>query len=61
MREINKAVSLGGDSDTLACITGAIAQAYYGHISQEIETQARQRLPDELLAVVDEFDRRYGL
>jgi ADP-ribosylglycohydrolase len=29
---IRKAISLGGDSDTLACITGAIAQAYYKEI-----------------------------
>src|SRR5207253_5437992 len=32
---VRKAVSLGGDSDTLACITGGIAQAFYGSRSEE--------------------------
>ena len=27
---IRNAVSLGGDTDTIACITGSIAEAYYG-------------------------------
>jgi ADP-ribosylglycohydrolase len=30
------AVSLGGDSDTLTCITGGIAEAFYDHIPEEI-------------------------
>ena len=30
---IRNAISLGGDSDTLACITGGIAEAYYKDIS----------------------------
>ena len=29
---VRKAVSLGGDADTLACITGSIAEAYYGQV-----------------------------
>ena len=56
---VRKAVSLGGDSDTLACITGAIAQAYYKHIPAEIITQVRRRLPEELLNIVDEFQATY--
>ena len=35
---IRKAISLGGDSDTLACITGGIAQAFYREIPKEICT-----------------------
>ena len=33
---IRNAISLGGDSDTLACITGAIAEAYYGPVGREV-------------------------
>ncbi len=42
---IRLAVSLGGDSDTLACITGGIAQAYYKEIPDEIIEEMRMRLP----------------
>ena len=52
---IRKAISIGGDSDTLACITGAIAQAYYKNIPLEIATEACKRLHPELLKVVDQF------
>lgn len=58
---IRKAVSLGGDSDTLACMAGAIAQAYYGEVPYKIEEKARSMLPSELLTVVDEFNRFAGL
>lgn len=51
------AVSLGGDSDTLACMTGAIAGACYG-VPQPIVEKARTLLPDDILALVDEFDDR---
>jgi ADP-ribosylglycohydrolase len=57
---VRKAVSLGGDSDTLACIAGAIAHAFYGHIPEEIVLNVRARLPQELLGVVDRFQRRYS-
>jgi len=56
---VRKAVSLGGDADTLACMTGGIAQAYYKVIPDNIITEARRRLPDDLLAVVDEFEARF--
>lgn len=49
------AVSLGGDSDTLACITGGIAEAYYQHIPDTILRQAAEKLPAELLRVIDYF------
>ena len=52
---IRNAVSLGGDSDTLACITGGIAEAYYGAIPTEIEQKAMSYLDDRLMVVVDEF------
>ncbi|NIP25913.1 MAG: ADP-ribosylglycohydrolase family protein [Phycisphaerae bacterium] len=56
---IRLAVSLGGDSDTLACITGAIAQAYYGKIPNHIITEVRNILPAELLEIVNNFTSRY--
>ena len=56
---VRKAVSLGGDADTLACMTGGIAQAYYKVIPESIIAEARGRLPGDLLAIVDEFDARF--
>lgn len=42
---MRKAVSMGGDSDTLACITGGIAEAYYKKIPEEIKTTVWSKLP----------------
>ena len=56
---IRNAVSLGGDSDTLACIAGAIAEPLYG-IPGWIAKEARARLDERLLAVVDRFQDRFG-
>lgn len=46
---IRLAVSLGGDSDTLACITGAIAEAYYKVIPDWIKQEAYKRLPERFI------------
>ena len=58
---IRKAVTLGGDSDTIACITGGIAQAFYGRVPEHIEKEAKKRLDSPLLRIVDEFNTRFGL
>jgi ADP-ribosylglycohydrolase len=58
---IRKAVSLGGDSDTMACIAGGIAQAYYGEIPEDIVMEVRRRLPEEFVRIIDAFNERYGL
>ena len=58
---IRKVISLGGDSDTLACITGGIAQAFYKEIPDFILENVRSRLTDDLLEIVDAFNLRYGL
>lgn len=42
---MRKAVSMGGDSDTLACITGGIAEAYYKDIPEEIRRTVWSKLP----------------
>ena len=46
------AVSLGGDSDTLACITGSIAEAFYG-MPQELRNETLKRLPEEMRAAYE--------
>lgn len=56
---IRKAISLGGDTDTIACITGGIAQAYYKAIPKFIVQKAREILTPELLNIVDLFNERY--
>ena len=57
---VRNAVSLGGDSDTLACIAGAVAEAHYGSVPEEIEAKVRELVPASMLAVVDTFMGRYG-
>ena len=52
---IRTAVSLGGDCDTLTCIAGGIAEAYYG-IPDKIIEECRKRLPEDMLAVIDKFE-----
>jgi ADP-ribosylglycohydrolase len=58
---VRKAVSLGGDADTMACIAGGVAQAYYAAIPESIVRAVRMRLPEELLEVIDRFDACYGV
>lgn len=54
---IRLAVSLGGDSDTLACITGGIAQAFYNEISEWIISKKESRLPRKLWGVIYNVER----
>ena len=49
---IRKAVSMGGDSDTLACITGGIAEAYYKGIPNHIAASVWSLLPESLREIV---------
>jgi len=58
---IRKGISLGGDSDTIACIAGGIAQAFYKYVPEEIVSKVRQRLPDEFLSILDSFNSKYHL
>ena len=51
---IRTAVSLGGDCDTLTCIAGGIAEAFYG-IPDQIIKECRKRLPEDMRAVCDRF------
>ena len=55
---IRNAISIGGDSDTLAAITGAIAEAYYG-IPTEIRKHALTFLDERLLKILNDFESAY--
>lgn len=57
---IRKTISLGGDADTLAAITGAVAEAFYGGVPEEIAREVRQRLPQVFWRVVEDFSARYA-
>lgn len=50
---VRLAVSLGGDSDTLACITGGIAQAFYDEIPNHIVERMQSLLPREFWQIMD--------
>ena len=51
---LRNAVSLGGDSDTLACITGGIAEAFYG-MPPELQQETLKRLPEEMQETYELF------
>jgi len=55
---IRNAISIGGDSDTLAAITGGIAEAYYG-IPTEIRKHALTFLDERLLKILVQFENKY--
>ena len=58
---IRTAVSLGGDCDTLTCIAGSMAEGFYG-VPEELKQECRERLPQELLDVLQRFDaQKHGM
>ena len=56
---IRNAISIGGDSDTIAAITGGVAEAYYG-IPLDIREKAFSFLDDELTTIVLNFESKFG-
>jgi len=58
---IRNAVSLGGDSDTQACIAGGIAEAFYGGVPREIRAAVDAHLTPDLREVVDALHRKYAI
>ncbi len=56
---IRSAISIGGDSDTIACMTGSISAAYYGSVPCHIDRQVRDRLDDRLNGIVESFEQRF--
>ena len=56
---LRTAVSLGGDCDTLTCISAAIGEAFWG-VPEELKAECRKRLPEDMLRVLDRFSRAAG-
>lgn len=56
---VHKAVSIGGDTDTLGSISGAIAAAYYNDVPRVIIKETRKRLTSDLRRMVNKFEQRY--
>jgi ADP-ribosylglycohydrolase len=56
---VRKAISIGGDSDTIACMAGGIAQAFYRGVPRVIVAKVREILDERLNRVVSEFTSRY--
>ncbi|MDR2772525.1 MAG: ADP-ribosylglycohydrolase family protein [Elusimicrobiota bacterium] len=56
---IRLAISIGGDSDTIACITGGIAEAFYQAIPATIIDNVLSRLPPELISLITAFSAKY--
>lgn len=56
---IRNAVSIGGDSDTIACITGSIAEALYG-VPAALQQRGLSYLPAALRRVVEKFEHHFG-
>jgi ADP-ribosylglycohydrolase len=56
---LRNAISLGGDSDTLACITGGISEAFYKEVPDTIQNKVREILTQDLLVIVERFLEKY--
>lgn len=56
---VRNAISIGGDSDTIGCIAGSIAEALFG-IPESIREKGIGYLPKELRYVVEKFEQKYG-
>ncbi|HZP80486.1 MAG TPA: ADP-ribosylglycohydrolase family protein [Chthonomonadaceae bacterium] len=57
---VRKAISLGGDSDTLACMAGGVAHAYYGPLPAFLTEKVYELLDEPLAEIVREFTARYA-
>jgi ADP-ribosylglycohydrolase len=56
---VRLAISLGGDADTMACIAGGVAEAYYRALPESVELSVRKLLTSDLLEVIDRFRDKY--
>ena len=56
---VRNAVSLGGDADTMACIAGGIAQAYYKEIPYDISMKCNRVLDSGLRSIFRQFSEKY--
>jgi type I restriction enzyme M protein len=56
---IQNAISIGGDSDTIGAITGAVAEAFYG-VPNDIRAKAEAFLPQHLLETLHAFEQEFS-
>jgi len=56
---IRNAISIGGDSDTIGCITGSIAEAYFW-VTADLRNSAMNYLPEEFQSIISEFENKFG-
>ena len=58
---VRKAISIGGDSDTIACIAGGIAHAYYKEIPKSIYDKCMLMINGSMKTTVNEFCKKYNV
>lgn len=58
---IRLSISMGGDADTMGCITGGIAHAYYRSIPDDFIERARAILPADFTQILADFHQTHGL
>jgi ADP-ribosylglycohydrolase len=58
---IRNAISIGGDSDTVAAIAGAVSEAYYKGVPKKLMDFTLSRLDTSLLDVVERFIKKYNI
>ena len=51
---LRNAISIGGDSDKIACMTGGIAEAYYG-MPKHLQDLALSKLDPDLITIINRF------
>jgi len=57
---VGNAISLGGDADTMACIAGGIAEAFFGDVPDEIAARTLAALDERLRGIVSEFRKKFA-
>lgn len=57
---VHKSMSFGLDTDTLAAMTGGIAEAYYGGVPAHHDKLYKDKMPTHLLGIMDEFYQKFG-
>jgi len=56
---IRKAIYIGGDSDTLACINGSIAEAFYGGVPEDITKEIYKRIDGRITKITNDFREKF--
>lgn len=54
---IRKAISIGEDTDTIACMVGSISEQFYG-IPEEIKNEIKEYIPDYFNDILNKFNER---